>query len=679
MEAPSARFVAVTLFALGWGCNTTQNTGDSSCTAEHHCHLMAGEATCDDGYVWEDPNDPENLACLAVCLPECGERVCGPDPVCGVACGACDAYESCNDAGRCVWGHLSDCTHSAMSVTGSLETSQANINYTGAHVEITAMHKIDADVVDGDGCIAQMEITLALGTGGCELNVVFGWVGENAGGLIELGLSADSFCPGFPDASEGGYSIEAGYGGWWYAGPTVLGARMAAGACLADATIAFPDRAIPLGRDSDGAPLTVNLKGLVLSGDLFSSGNPNQAYIDTYVCSGGFHDCGTGWCLSAGCCSGYHDDGAGGCLASGCAAGFHDGGSGVCVPTGTCSEGYHDGGGGVCVTPATCSQGYHDDCRGVCVAAGCAAGCYDGGGGTCIAGRWSWVSVPSNCYNYSLFSIWGSSASDVWAVGGAYGGAPAVILHWNGSDWSDESLPPDRTPRLRGVWGTGPSNAWAVGAAGTILHWNGSLWSDVSPVEVYDVELEAVWGSGPSDIWAVGEMGTFVHFDGSDWSSVSVPDAHAMTFFSVWGSSATDVWAVGSATLHWNGSAWSYVDRPPGAFSDTLFSVWGSSARDVWAAGFAGTIVHWNGSDWSFTENDSPYTIYGLWGSRPGEVWATKDDYELGLWDGSDWQRLSSSGVNLYDVPLYGIWGSGATDVWAVGEHDGHGVIIHYP
>jgi hypothetical protein len=35
------------------------------------------------------------------CVPECGARLCGLDPVCGQTCGSCDAGEACSPAGAC--------------------------------------------------------------------------------------------------------------------------------------------------------------------------------------------------------------------------------------------------------------------------------------------------------------------------------------------------------------------------------------------------------------------------------------------------------------------------------------------------------------------------------------------------------------------------------------------------
>lgn len=61
-------------------------------------------------------------------------------------------------------------------------------------------------------------------------------------------------------------------------------------------------------------------------------------------------------------------------------------------------------------------------------------------------------------------SVWGSSGSDVFAVG--YGGA---ILHYGGSAWKPMA---SRTGvRLVSVWGSSGSNVYAVGDLGTILHY----------------------------------------------------------------------------------------------------------------------------------------------------------------------------------------------------------------
>jgi hypothetical protein len=55
---------------------------------------------------------------------------------------------------------------------------------------------------------------------------------------------------------------------------------------------------------------------------------------------------------------------------------------------------------------------------------------------------------------------------------------------------------------LRAVWGSSGSDIWAVGLGGVMLHFDGMSWTPVSSVTPQD--LTSIWGSSASDIWAVG-------------------------------------------------------------------------------------------------------------------------------------------------------------------------------
>jgi hypothetical protein len=61
--------------------------------------------------------------------------------------------------------------------------------------------------------------------------------------------------------------------------------------------------------------------------------------------------------------------------------------------------------------------------------------------------------------------LFGLADNDVYAVGSAYG-EPAVF-HWNGSAWSPEVAGAEQ---LTKVWGSSATDLWAVGDSGTILH-----------------------------------------------------------------------------------------------------------------------------------------------------------------------------------------------------------------
>lgn len=77
------------------------------------------------------------------------------------------------------------------------------------------------------------------------------------------------------------------------------------------------------------------------------------------------------------------------------------------------------------------------------------------------------------------------------------------------------------TNNLRGVWASGPTDLWAVGAAGVVLHANTASGSaDWQAVPVGTSEnLNDVYGTGPNDVWVVGEKGVIKHWNGSVWST----------------------------------------------------------------------------------------------------------------------------------------------------------------
>lgn len=64
-----------------------------------------------------------------------------------------------------------------------------------------------------------------------------------------------------------------------------------------------------------------------------------------------------------------------------------------------------------------------------------------------------------------LAAVWGSSASDVFAVGQA-----GTILHYNGSTW--RRMPSGTATGLKGVWGESTGEVFAVGSGGIVLHYS---------------------------------------------------------------------------------------------------------------------------------------------------------------------------------------------------------------
>src|SRR5258706_2462232 len=122
---------------------------------------------------------------------------------------------------------------------------------------------------------------------------------------------------------------------------------------------------------------------------------------------------------------------------------------------------------------------------------------------------------------------------------------------------------------LQSVWGSSGTDVFAVGE-GTILHYDGAAWHPMT-VPSTSVLYQAVWGSGPADVYAVGSVGNIGivdHYDGTAWSNV-VSSGSAF-FNGVWGTSASDVWFVGGGTAgenihHPAPAVWTLGNEPSSA------------------------------------------------------------------------------------------------------------------
>lgn len=319
-----------------------------------------------------------------------------------------------------------------------------------------------------------------------------------------------------------------------------------------------------------------------------------------------------------------------------------------------------------------------------------------------------WCSVPYDVSPFfTLTKVWGTSKTDVWAVGSG-----GTILHFDGTKWLRTPTGVQNT--FYDVWGSGPNDVWAVSSSTMLLHTAGfkdgaAVWENrpTAESEFNSVFIRAIWGSSATDVRIGGRAfdlaespsGTGDQFvlapsaDG-DVAWRPLPGTHTVT--DIWGSSAGDVWMTADnsvyvgfqrgMTLHGTPSAagadaggvedsltWTEVDSQSNL---TLESVWGSSASDVWAVGPAGTIRHITPADarWQKVDAKTTSDLHAVWGSGPNDVWAVGEAGTILHYDGASFEPASAQ-LPLGKKPdLYGIWGSGSDDVWIVGD----GLILHY-
>lgn len=101
---------------------------------------------------------------------------------------------------------------------------------------------------------------------------------------------------------------------------------------------------------------------------------------------------------------------------------------------------------------------------------------------------------------------------------------------------------------LRGVWGTGNNNVYAVGLDGLILRFNGQ-WrrvTDNGADELPSVFLFGIGGTAGNDIAVVGWQGTIAEFDGRRWT-LAITDT-SVDLRDVWvATTTTAAYAVGAS------------------------------------------------------------------------------------------------------------------------------------
>ena len=206
------------------------------------------------------------------------------------------------------------------------------------------------------------------------------------------------------------------------------------------------------------------------------------------------------------------------------------------------------------------------------------------------------------------------AADDIHTCG--HGG---VLQHFDGTSWSKVVV---GTGAWRSMW-IGTGTGWAVGEAGTIARWDGKTWIAVaSPTTAY---LNGVWGSGPTAAWAIGVesgVGVVLRWDGKAWDIASrLPDEEPHQLAGV---DDARVWmATSKQLLAWNGTAWE--PAPGWNEGGSASRVHAVAADDVWVTS-GGVISHFDSKRW--TRASVPAPVRGFAADKQ-RVWLAIGDHGL--------------------------------------------------
>ncbi|MFN3202653.1 MAG: WD40/YVTN/BNR-like repeat-containing protein [Bradymonadia bacterium] len=273
----------------------------------------------------------------------------------------------------------------------------------------------------------------------------------------------------------------------------------------------------------------------------------------------------------------------------------------------------------------------------------------------------------------TFMSVWGTSETDVWTVGGQP--EAGVIYHRDADGWTKASDVPDG-PLLNWVHGAGDT-LWVVGNNGRALRKTGDGNFEATDTGVTD-PLWGVWAAAPDDVWAVGgdalrpadeePQPVLLHFDGTAWSQVPLPalDRTApKALFKVWGTGPDNVIAVGGrgVLLRYNGTEWAQETTGTG---EDLISLWGSGPDDIAVVGgrAGGVLSRWDGTAWQTSDLAGLPGLNGIWMSAAGQVQVVGNRGSAArIAEGFDFDR-DQSGTLLV---LHAVWGSPEGTLFAVG------------
>jgi hypothetical protein len=219
-----------------------------------------------------------------------------------------------------------------------------------------------------------------------------------------------------------------------------------------------------------------------------------------------------------------------------------------------------------------------------------------------------WASVPGTAGTI-FFDVWGSGASDVWAVGTNAIGGPGVVRHWNGSTLDEVSDSPVVQTGAGIITGSAADNVWFV-ADGALHNWNGSQWKTTTfPADPSNPVTDA-WTSARNDLWVVDRGGRVRRHNGTTFDLFK---NGTVALRGIWGAAPNDVWIVGATASHWDGQAWTSTQlMPTTAVSDTtIYAVGGAATNDVWAVIPGGYAFHWDGASW----HEFDAAVFGIFNS----------------------------------------------------------------
>ena len=229
----------------------------------------------------------------------------------------------------------------------------------------------------------------------------------------------------------------------------------------------------------------------------------------------------------------------------------------------------------------------------------------------------NFADAPISGIDWGLYDIWGSSESNIYAVG--YNG---TVVHYDGSSWNVELTDGTSPTFLTSVWGADSANMYAGGSGGALLNNRpceanpDSLCWNVLTTHSYHA-LWDVWGLSDTSVYMAGTNGTIINYNSTDSIMTKMETGVNNSLYSIWGTAEDNLYAVGwgGKIIHYNGSLWTEEDA---VTNFGFLSVWGTADDDIYAAGQ--TVLHYDGVTWSPVTVRNEPDFNDMWAGTDGSL-----------------------------------------------------------
>jgi hypothetical protein len=218
--------------------------------------------------------------------------------------------------------------------------------------------------------------------------------------------------------------------------------------------------------------------------------------------------------------------------------------------------------------------------------------------------------------------FWGSAPNNVYVA--AYINR---IWRWNGSTWDQFDFQGGVV--FTSVWGSSATDVYAVGS-GIFRSAGDGMWR-LEPVNQFD-PMESVWGSGRADVWVALDLGRMLHSRGDGKWTTQAGGTTQSPNIEMWGTGPTDIYLLrGGELVHSTGNG-SWVPQPiERGPTEGLRCICGSGPNDVYVGTGTGRVFRSTGDGRWHPErflpmDDRVLTVEHCWAAPNGEVFTVTGD-----------------------------------------------------